>query len=221
MLSGRPTGIRAAARRRREPDLRVRRERSATCRRSPSTDAGLQTSRRRAPSRAPESSRRSEPSCTRISRLIMRRMPRLRPVVNCRRDRAAVVRGRVSGPGHVGNPEAGRHVERSARPRAHRDAGVRRSAAGPRRRHARARQGKVVQLDAIDSRTSPRSGRMKTDTLFQVASMTKPDPSTAVMMLVRGRKLLLTDASPKFIPPSRIPSCRAVPPSARSRFAIC
>ena len=63
-----------------------------------------------------------------------------------------------------------------------------------------AREGKVVDLHAsgfqdVESRTP-----MKTDTIFRIASMTKPITSVAVMMLVEEGKLFLTDPVSKFIP---------------------
>jgi CubicO group peptidase (beta-lactamase class C family) len=63
-----------------------------------------------------------------------------------------------------------------------------------------AREGKVVDVHAsgfqdVESRTP-----MRTDTLFRIASMTKPVTSVAVMMLYEEGKLLLTDPLSKFIP---------------------
>jgi CubicO group peptidase (beta-lactamase class C family) len=63
-----------------------------------------------------------------------------------------------------------------------------------------AREGKVVDIHAtgfqdVESRTP-----MRTDTIFRIASMTKPVTSVAVMMLYEDGKLLLTDPVSKFIP---------------------
>jgi CubicO group peptidase (beta-lactamase class C family) len=63
-----------------------------------------------------------------------------------------------------------------------------------------ARDGKVVDVHAsgfqdVNSRTP-----MKTDTIFRIASMTKPITSVAVMMLAEEGKLFLTDPVSKFIP---------------------
>jgi CubicO group peptidase (beta-lactamase class C family) len=63
-----------------------------------------------------------------------------------------------------------------------------------------AREGKVVDVHAsgfqdIESRTP-----MRTDTIFRIASMTKPVTSVAVMMLYEEGKLLLTDPVSRFIP---------------------
>jgi len=63
-----------------------------------------------------------------------------------------------------------------------------------------ARQGKIVDLHAtgfqdVESRTP-----MKTDTIFRIASMTKPITSVAVMMLVEEGKLLIADPLSKYLP---------------------
>jgi CubicO group peptidase (beta-lactamase class C family) len=63
-----------------------------------------------------------------------------------------------------------------------------------------AREGKIVDVHAsgfqdVESRTP-----MKTDTIFRIASMTKPITSVAVMMLYEEGKLLLTDPVSRFIP---------------------
>jgi CubicO group peptidase (beta-lactamase class C family) len=66
-----------------------------------------------------------------------------------------------------------------------------------------ARAGKVVDVHAsgfqdVESRTP-----MKTDTIFRIASMSKPIASVAVMMLYEEGKLLLTDPVSKYIPAFR------------------
>jgi CubicO group peptidase (beta-lactamase class C family) len=53
----------------------------------------------------------------------------------------------------------------------------------------------AVGMQDVDSRTP-----MKTDTIFRIASMTKPITSVAAMMLYEEGKLLLTDPVSKFIP---------------------
>jgi CubicO group peptidase (beta-lactamase class C family) len=63
-----------------------------------------------------------------------------------------------------------------------------------------ARDGKVVDVHAtgfqdVDSRTP-----MRTDTIFRIASMTKPVTSVAAMMLYEEGEFLLTDPVSKFIP---------------------
>jgi len=63
-----------------------------------------------------------------------------------------------------------------------------------------ARKGTVVQLDAIGVLDLETKRPMKSDTLFFIASMTKPVTSVAVMMLYEEGKLLLTDRVSKFIP---------------------
>src|SRR5215471_13210064 len=61
-----------------------------------------------------------------------------------------------------------------------------------------ARHGRVVHVDAqgfmdLESRTP-----MRKDTIFRIASMTKPITSVAVMMLMEEGKYLLTDPVSKF-----------------------
>ena len=83
-----------------------------------------------------------------------------------------------------------------------------------------ARDGKVVDVHAsgfqdVESRTP-----MQTDSIFRIASMTKPITSVAVMMLYEEGKLLLTDPVSKFIPAfkgSRVLEAqrRAAPVAAR------
>jgi CubicO group peptidase (beta-lactamase class C family) len=63
-----------------------------------------------------------------------------------------------------------------------------------------ARQGQIVQLDAIGVQDVETKRPMKPDTLFFIASMTKPVTTTAVMMLYEEGKFLLTDRVSKFIP---------------------
>jgi CubicO group peptidase (beta-lactamase class C family) len=63
-----------------------------------------------------------------------------------------------------------------------------------------ARDGKVVDVHASGFQDVAAKTPMKTDTLFRIASMTKPVTSVAVMMLYEEGKLLLTDPVSKFIP---------------------
>ena len=53
----------------------------------------------------------------------------------------------------------------------------------------------AVGLQDVDSKTP-----MRTDTIFRIASMTKPITSVAILMLYEEGKLLLTDPVSKFIP---------------------
>src|SRR5262245_38750189 len=66
-----------------------------------------------------------------------------------------------------------------------------------------ARDGKIVDVHAsgfqdVESRTP-----MKADTIFRIASMTKPITSVAIMMLHEEGKLLLSDPVSRFIPAFR------------------
>jgi CubicO group peptidase (beta-lactamase class C family) len=63
-----------------------------------------------------------------------------------------------------------------------------------------AREGKVVDVHASGFQDVERGTPMKTDTIFRIASMSKPITSVAVMMLFEEGKLLLTDPVSKFIP---------------------
>lgn len=63
-----------------------------------------------------------------------------------------------------------------------------------------ARDGKVVDVTAVGFQDVATKTPMRTDTLFRIASMTKPVTSVAVMMLYEEGKLLLTDPVSKFIP---------------------
>jgi CubicO group peptidase (beta-lactamase class C family) len=63
-----------------------------------------------------------------------------------------------------------------------------------------ARDGKVVDVHASGFQDVAAKTPMRTDTLFRIASMTKPVTSVALMMLYEEGKLLLTDPVSKFIP---------------------
>ena len=63
-----------------------------------------------------------------------------------------------------------------------------------------AREGKTVDLHAVGFADIEKNVPMKTDSIFRIASMTKPVTSVAVMMLFEEGKLFLTDPVSKFIP---------------------
>ncbi len=63
-----------------------------------------------------------------------------------------------------------------------------------------ARDGKVVDVHATGFQDVEGRKAMQTDTIFRIASMTKPVTSVAVMMLQEEGRLLLTDPVSKFIP---------------------
>lgn len=68
-----------------------------------------------------------------------------------------------------------------------------------------ARKGKVVHFEAQGT-TDLESGKpMRTDTLFRMASMTKPVTAVAVLMLLEEGKLVLSDPVSKFIPEFKNP----------------
>src|SRR5688572_3897974 len=62
------------------------------------------------------------------------------------------------------------------------------------------REGRVADLHAVGFQDVESKTPMKTDTIFRIASMTKPITSVAIMMLYEEGKLLLTDPVSKFIP---------------------
>jgi CubicO group peptidase (beta-lactamase class C family) len=63
-----------------------------------------------------------------------------------------------------------------------------------------ARDGKVVDVHASGFQDIESSKAMQVDTIFRVASMTKPITSVGVMMLEEEGKLFLTDPVSKYIP---------------------
>ncbi len=63
-----------------------------------------------------------------------------------------------------------------------------------------ARDGKIVDVHATGFQDVEGRKAMQTDTIFRIASMTKPVTSVAVMMLQEEGRLLLTDPVSKFIP---------------------
>src|SRR6202049_593227 len=62
------------------------------------------------------------------------------------------------------------------------------------------RNGKVVNVNASGFQDVESHTPMRTDTIFRIASMSKPITSVAVMMLYEEGKLLLTDPVSRFIP---------------------
>lgn len=62
------------------------------------------------------------------------------------------------------------------------------------------RNGKIVHLDARGKRWVEEDQPMTTDTIFRIASMTKPITSVALMMLYEEGHFLLTDPVSKFLP---------------------
>ena len=66
-----------------------------------------------------------------------------------------------------------------------------------------ARDGKMVDAQAFGFQDVDSKSVMKTDSIFRIASMTKPITSVAVMMLFEEGKLALTDPVSRFIPAFR------------------
>src|SRR5437870_2493011 len=82
-----------------------------------------------------------------------------------------------------------------------------------------ARHGRVVHLEAqglmdVDAKTP-----MRADTIFRIASMTKPITSVAVMMLLEEGRFLLGDPVSKFIPEFKNPKVMVVNAPGSNRAA--
>jgi len=63
-----------------------------------------------------------------------------------------------------------------------------------------ARRGRVVHFEAIGYRDAEAKSPMTTDTIFRIASMTKPIASVGLMMLYEEGYFLLSDPISKFLP---------------------
>ena len=63
-----------------------------------------------------------------------------------------------------------------------------------------ARHGKIVCLEALGYRDREAGAAIATDTIFRIASMTKPFTSVATMMLAEEGKLLIADPVSRYIP---------------------
>jgi len=90
-----------------------------------------------------------------------------------------------------------------------------------------ARRGKVVHFEAHGFQDSAKSKPMTTDSLFRLASMTKPIVTVAAMMLVEQGKLKLNDPVAVWLPELKDPKVETVSvsstPAVRNRRAsrIC
>ena len=68
-----------------------------------------------------------------------------------------------------------------------------------------ARKGKVVHFEAHGTADVEANKPMRTDTLFWLASMTKPVTAVSILMLLEEGKLVLSDPVSKFIPEYKNP----------------
>jgi len=66
-----------------------------------------------------------------------------------------------------------------------------------------ARDGKIVHFEVHGNQDAENNVPMKKDTIFRIASMTKPITSVAIMMLVEEGRISLTDPVTRFIPAFR------------------
>lgn len=80
-----------------------------------------------------------------------------------------------------------------------------------------ARRGRVVHLKAQGLADVASQTPMRPDTIFRLASMTKPITSVAVMMLLEEGRFLLTDPVSKFIPEFKNPRVLVVNPPGADR----
>ena len=76
-----------------------------------------------------------------------------------------------------------------------------------------ARRGHGVHLEAVGHADLENSMSMKTDSLFAIASMTKPITATAVMILQDKSKLSVDDPVSKYIPQFKDVALKSGPPS--------
>ncbi|MGB8565421.1 MAG: serine hydrolase domain-containing protein, partial [Pseudolabrys sp.] len=63
-----------------------------------------------------------------------------------------------------------------------------------------ARRGQIASLEALGYRDREDGAVMRPDTIFRIASMTKPVTSVAAMMLAEEGKLLIADPVSRYIP---------------------
>ena len=91
-----------------------------------------------------------------------------------------------------------------------------------------ARNGKVIHLEAVGMADREAGTPMQTDTIFRIASMTKPITSVAVMMLWEEGKIGLDDPVSKYIPEFAKPEVMLSgdplgtrPAKRRSQYVIC
>src|ERR1700683_5498165 len=62
------------------------------------------------------------------------------------------------------------------------------------------RKGEIAQVNVLGQRDIARSAPMERDTLFRIASMTKPVTSVAALMLMEEGKLALADPITRWAP---------------------
>jgi CubicO group peptidase (beta-lactamase class C family) len=82
-----------------------------------------------------------------------------------------------------------------------------------------ARRGHIVHLEAQGMADIEAGTPLRPDSIFRIASMTKPITSVAVMMLMEEGKFQLTDPVSKFIPEFKSPKVLVVNPPGADRSA--
>jgi len=80
-----------------------------------------------------------------------------------------------------------------------------------------ARRGRVVHLESQGLMDIDSKAPMRTDSIFRLASMTKPITSVAVMMLLEEGRFLLNDPVSKFIPEFKNPKVVVSNPPGTAR----
>jgi CubicO group peptidase (beta-lactamase class C family) len=83
-----------------------------------------------------------------------------------------------------------------------------------------ARKGRVVHLEAQGLADLESKTPMRTDSIFRLASMTKPITSVAVMMLLEEGRFLLNDPVSKFIPEFKNPKVAVAHPPGTNRAGV-
>ena len=76
-----------------------------------------------------------------------------------------------------------------------------------------ARRGRVVYQDSVGFRDVESKAPMMADTIFRIASMTKPIASVALMMLYEEGHFLLSDPIAKFLPEFANPKVAQIAPN--------
>ncbi len=83
-----------------------------------------------------------------------------------------------------------------------------------------ARKGKLVHFEANGFADRESRRPMKADTIFYLASMTKPIAAVGVLMLMEEQKLLLTDPLEKFLPAFKNPQVAVARGADPSRYDL-
>lgn len=83
-----------------------------------------------------------------------------------------------------------------------------------------ARRGKITYLKSFGMMDIDENKKMQKDTMFRIASMSKPITSVAVMMLYEEGNFLLTDPISKFIPEFKNPKVIQIDPDTKEEKLV-